>query len=392
MASALANVGNSVVGEPAPLLRSHMPELDSIRGIAILSVLFYHGFAWSVAASAFTGWQRWAVATTTPGWLGVNLFFVLSGFLISGILLDTRTKPHYYRGFYVRRALRILPLYYLVLVALLVTHTAKTAFVALSCIYLANMTWMFGVPADYGVLWSLAVEEHFYLVWPAVLRRLSAKRVAALAVTLVIVNPVVRYALAEFGIPAKGVTWGEIDGLACGALIAAILRMRHWSRRQFAWFCTALVAFGLVMAIIVADCGWMTRRSIGGIALQETPFNIAFAGFLGYALLLGASASSRYVRLTVLQFFGDTSYCLYLIHLLVFTLYDRVWAQWFAANYKTSFSLLCLRFVAVLGCASALAAISKRWFEDPFLRLKSKFASKNEPHPVLGVTAAANGD
>ncbi len=392
MASALANASNSVVREPAPLLRSHMPELDSIRGIAILSVLFYHGFAWSVVASAFTGWQRWAVAATTPGWLGVNLFFVLSGFLISGILLDTRTKPHYYRRFYVRRALRILPLYYLVLVALLVTHTANTAFVALSFIYLANMTWMLGVPADYGVLWSLAVEEHFYLVWPAVLRRLSPKRVAGLAVTLVIVNPVVRYALAEFGIPAKGVTWGEIDGLACGALIAAFLRMRPWSRREFAWFCNTLVASGLVMAIIAAACGWMTRRSIGGIALQETPFNIAFAGFLGYALLLGTSAFSRYVRLTVLHFFGDTSYCLYLIHLLVFTLYDRVWAQYFATNYKTSFALLCLRFVAVLGCASALAAISKRWFEDPFLRLKSKFASTTEPRHALAVTAAANAD
>ena len=374
MASALFSVSSSPLRESVPLLRSHMPELDSIRGIAILSVLFYHGFAWSVASSAFTGWQRWAVAATTPGWLGVNLFFVLSGFLISGILLDTRTKPHYYRRFYVRRALRILPLYYLVLVALLVTHVATIAFVLLSCIYLSNMTWMFGVPADYGVLWSLAVEEHFYLVWPAVIRRLSPKRMAGLAVALVIVNPAVRFAFAKFGIPAKGVTWGEIDGLACGALIAALLRMHPWSRRQFAWFCTALVASGFVMAIIAAASGWMTRRSMGGVAFQETPFNIAFAGFLGYALLLGASPFSHYARLTVLRFFGDTSYCLYLIHLLVFTLYDRVWAHYFATDYKTSFQLLCLRLVAVLGCATALAALSKRWFEEPFLRLKDKFA------------------
>jgi peptidoglycan/LPS O-acetylase OafA/YrhL len=390
MASASANVSNSV-REPARLLRSHMPELDSIRGIAILSVLFYHGFAWSVVASAFTGWRRWAIAATTPGWLGVNLFFVLSGFLISGILLDTRTKPNYYRRFYVRRALRILPLYYLVLGTLLVTHTGSTAFVALSCIYLANMTWMFGVPADYGVLWSLAVEEHFYLVWPAVVRRLSPKRVAALAVTLVIVSPVVRYVLAEFGILSKGLTWGEIDGLACGALLAALLRMRPWSRRQFAWLCTILVASGFAMAIISAACGWMTRRSIGGIALQETPFNIAFAGFLGYALLLSISAFSRCAQPTVLKFFGDTSYCLYLIHLLVFTLYDRVWAQYFATNYKASFGLLCLRFTAVLVCASVLAAISKRWFEDPFLRLKSKLASMTEPHHAHAITPAANG-
>ena len=149
---------------PQQLVRGKMPELDALRGVAILAVLFYHGFAWSSDPASFPRWQRLAVLATTAGWLGVNLFFVLSGFLITGILLDTRRDLHYYRNFYLRRALRILPLYYVVLAVLLVTGIGGAAYVALSAIYLANLTWIVGVGADYQVLWSLAVEEHFYFL------------------------------------------------------------------------------------------------------------------------------------------------------------------------------------------------------------------------------------
>lgn len=85
-----------------------MPELDSIRGIAILAVVIYHGFYWQVDLTAFTRWQSILLTLTWPGRLGVNLFFVLSGFLITGLLLDSKAKPDYYKRFYVRRALRIL--------------------------------------------------------------------------------------------------------------------------------------------------------------------------------------------------------------------------------------------------------------------------------------------
>jgi peptidoglycan/LPS O-acetylase OafA/YrhL len=162
-----------------------MPELDTLRGIAVLLVLFFHGFGFGFryGLEGLSEFPKLFVAATLPGWIGVNLFFVLSGFLITGILLDTKTRPDYYRRFYTRRALRILPLYYAVLLLLavltrtgLVSRHASWVFLGLSFFYLSNVTVLLGVAMQYGVLWSLAVEEHFYLLWPGVVRRLSRER------------------------------------------------------------------------------------------------------------------------------------------------------------------------------------------------------------------------
>ena len=148
-----------------------MPELDCVRGVAILMVLLYHGFATRQNLDAFSGFPKLFVWLVSPGWTGVNLFFALSGFLITGILLDSKPRPQYYRRFYLRRALRILPAYYalLILLALLGHYgmqedSVSFAFLGLSAIYLANVTVFFGVPMQFGILWSLAVEEHFYLI------------------------------------------------------------------------------------------------------------------------------------------------------------------------------------------------------------------------------------
>jgi len=183
----------------ACLLRSRMPELDTIRGIAVLLVLFFHGFGFRYGVQGLSGFPKLFVAATLPGWMGVNLFFVLSGFLITGILLDTKPKADYYRSFYTRRALRILPLYYgvLLLLAVLtrtgwVNRQASWAFLGLSFFYLSNVTGLFGVPMQYGVLWSLAVEEHFYLLWPAAVRSLSRYRVAIAGVIICILCPCLR--------------------------------------------------------------------------------------------------------------------------------------------------------------------------------------------------------
>src|SRR5436305_15072727 len=100
-------------------LRDRMPELDTLRGIAVLLVLFLHAFNFSpIHLFQPPAIVRWFLRVTSEGWIGVNLFFVLSGFLITGILLNTKNSPRYYLRFYCRRALRILPAYYLILAAL----------------------------------------------------------------------------------------------------------------------------------------------------------------------------------------------------------------------------------------------------------------------------------
>src|SRR5450631_3618935 len=176
------------------LIRPFMPELDAVRGIAVLGVVLLHAFDWQYAGLSVGPWASRFMAATQPGWMGVNLFFVLSGFLITGILLDSKNKPHFYRRFYTRRALRILPAYYLLLILLLLLRTSSAAFVGLSFIYLANMTNFFGVSCDYGPLWSLAVEEHFYIIWPTIVRAVTRRRLALFSMAIAIVVPVLRAA------------------------------------------------------------------------------------------------------------------------------------------------------------------------------------------------------
>src|SRR5262249_16390421 len=131
-----------------PLIRPTMPELETVRGIAILLVLFFHGFGFTHPPQNFSGISRWFVAATLPGWAGVNVFFVLSGFLITGILFDAKGSSDYFRRFYSRRALRILPAYYALLIILcIVPHTPwfihnkySWQFILLSAFFMANLT------------------------------------------------------------------------------------------------------------------------------------------------------------------------------------------------------------------------------------------------------------
>src|SRR5690242_7486137 len=135
-----------------PLLRTKMPELDSVRGVAILAVFFYHGLFWSNNLVGLSGISRFVVNITRFGWLGVNLFFVLSGFLITGTLEDSKTSRHFFRRFYSRRALRILPAYYALLLFLAVVPSQNKAYLVLSFFYLSNMAPLLHIRNTYAML------------------------------------------------------------------------------------------------------------------------------------------------------------------------------------------------------------------------------------------------
>jgi peptidoglycan/LPS O-acetylase OafA/YrhL len=168
-----------------------MAELDSMRGIAILLVLFFHGMAPPLNAN-LSGGGKFIFALSQWGWVGVNLFFVLSGFLITGILIDGRSRSGYFRRFYIRRALRILPALYMTLILLLGGGLISWRFLALSVLFLANTAPLLGVPLQYGPLWSLAVEEHFYMLWPAIIRRFSPVGLIFLLTAIFGITPLLR--------------------------------------------------------------------------------------------------------------------------------------------------------------------------------------------------------
>src|SRR5271157_1644008 len=359
-----------------------MPELDVLRGIAVLGVLFFHGFRAEYGDLPFTGVRKAFLLATQPGVLGVNLFFVLSGFLITGILVESQSRPDYYRRFYTRRALRILPAYYLLLILLGLLHQASAAFLGLSFVYLANVTSLFGVSMDYHPLWSLAVEEHYYIAWPSIVHKLKLRSLALFSLALCILIPVAR-AIAFHTGHSQGVgwfTWFAADGLAEGSLLAIVLRSSRVSirRKHVAIGALFLLTMAPILLIAGAPFGMLSRQTMLGGSLQLTLVNIFFVGLLVLFLVLGSSSRRGLVNSSIFRFFGYISYGLYLIHLMIFHIYDKVtrtfwpWLQPSAGH----FGLIVLRFAVGGAAAVGLAYISRKYFEEWFLRLKERIATQ----------------
>lgn len=380
----------SLSAKPDPLIRPVMPELDSVRGIAVTGVVLLHAFYVPYASSQLSSLPRLFVHATLYGWLGVNLFFVLSGFLITGILLDSKEKPKYFRRFYTRRALRILPAYYLLLILLAVLHSASSAFLGLSFVYLANVTVIFGVAVDYPPLWSLAVEEHYYIFWPAVIYKSTRRRLAIITIAICLLTPVLRALCFRFGYTAGlgTYTWFVADGLATGSLLAVFLRTSA-SRKTIAILCGSLLAGGFAAAGVGHPFGIWTRDNVLGAALQGTLIDMVFAGFLLLMLLLGTSAYRHYVNNSVFRFLGYISYGLYLIHLLCFRFYDRLCQYFWPSLQPTAshFGLMVLRLSLAGGVAIGISYLSRKYFEERFLLLKERFADAK--HAELMPTSRA---
>ena len=369
-----------------------MPELDTVRGLAILLVLFFHGFGFQFASAPLPRVAHFFVVATMPGWVGVNLFFVLSGFLITGILLDSKNHPHYYRRFYVRRALRILPAYYAFLVLLAVAprmgwldhRQVSWQFVGLSFVYLSNVTTLFAVPMQYGALWSLAVEEHFYLGRPFVVRATSRKSLAICALSVVIICPALRaIAFIRGDQYAAGYTWLVADGLAIGSLLGLLSRGWLSERKRMKWASIFSMRCAAALLTFGAPFGILLNRNLLGGVLRPTALNLFFAGALGSLLVIGTSSSKWIVQRPILQFFGRISYGLYLFHMLAFDFADHLLGS-LVRNAEQliphSFPLMCLRFIIAATLATTIAALSRKYFEERFLLLKERLASPAENH------------
>jgi peptidoglycan/LPS O-acetylase OafA/YrhL len=355
-----------------------MPELDSARGLAILLVLLYHGIAPPVSGELSRS-GRVLLEISRQGWVGVDLFFVLSGFLITGILIDSRNRQDYYRRFYVRRALRILPAFYASLVVLLIGGWISWRFSLLSVLFLANSTPLVGIPMQYGPLWSLAVEEHFYMLWPAIVRKLAFRGLVLMLATLVAATPMLRAIdFLRTGEPANWVrlyTWFNLDGLALGALLAIRMRIPSFGRVQLGRVAMPLLIVGVAIFVLVLG------HPFADATLSTTASNIASAGLLSSMLLAGTSRWVALVDRPFLKFLGFISYGLYLAHVLAFRFTDMVLSRPFAVLASTGKPTVAMlvRFAVGSALAIGVAYLSRRSLEERFLRLG--FAS---PRPQDG--------
>jgi peptidoglycan/LPS O-acetylase OafA/YrhL len=265
---------------------------------------------------------------------------------------------------------------------LIVSHHVPYSFIALSVAYLSNLSPFFGVPMAYPVLWSLAVEEHFYFLWPFVVKHLSKIALMIACIGIVVLSPISR--LIGYYIVMHKVTfdtyqfhqytWNALDGLACGAALSIWLNGYVVARRTLMIFSSLLLTVAMAMWGTLWPFGIAFRQTAVGAALEVVPWHFAFTALLGFFLLIGTTKNKRFVQSASLRFLGRISYGLYLVHLLIFDMVDylgkRGWLPWIG---KTSLSLLVWRAVLACSFSIVLAALSRKYFEDKFLALKTRF-------------------
>jgi peptidoglycan/LPS O-acetylase OafA/YrhL len=359
-----------------PLLRKHMPELDVLRGLAILMVVTYHGLYWSgVVSSSRIG--ALIVKASVSGWLGVNLFFVLSGFLITGILIDTKNRPAYYRRFYFRRVRRILPVYFLTIFVLILLHTLTFGSTMVALAFLANYH-IFSVIGGFGPFWSLSVEEQFYLFWPTIVGHISIRGLTILSLILCLVEPILRWLTFSYHLPLGEIHSSTLliaDNLALGALAAIFTRSRYGSIKNGLKLGLATMVAGFIILIAGLPFGIVSRTNAFGAAFQTVPWNLFFTGSLLFLLALQAPFFAG-IWTAPLRFLGYISYGLYLYHLIVFGAYDK-WVNHLSSNsVQTVLQNGFLRLIFAGLLAIFIAWLSRRYFEEYFLRRKLQSSTK----------------
>jgi peptidoglycan/LPS O-acetylase OafA/YrhL len=360
-----------------PAAATRIPELDGVRGIAILMVLMTHLYAYSMLGRPWSGLARLVLEITEPGWLGVDLFFVLSGFLITGNLMESRGTPHYFQNFYIRRALRILPLYFAVLAVLAVFYNSSGSFVILGLLMSVNLAPLFHVAVASGgqALWSLAIEEHFYLLWPWVVRFVRPAALIAVSIGICIAEPAIR-ASARFAFDDVYIySWFRFDGLAWGALIAVLVRAMRANPQNMRRVALRLAGSMFAVAVAItaggARYGILHRGNRLGAALQFTLAEMVFAGGILALVTLSGSPAAALFRWRPLTLTGDLSYCLYVVHMMAMDLFDLVASHYVDLKAEMNrFSFIAIRAAATIALCYCIALLSRRFLEQPVLRLK----------------------
>jgi peptidoglycan/LPS O-acetylase OafA/YrhL len=369
-ATPLASVGATTdVDAGSPTVSGSVPALDGLRGVAIIFVMAFH---------------IWRSPATGLGWSGVDLFFVLSGYLITGILWDSRSAPGAVRTFYVRRALRILPLYYGVLAVVFIVRPALGWNHRLDDMALAGeQFWYWTYLSDWRIaldhphavtflthFWSLSIEEQFYLVWPAIVWRCSRRGALGVAIALSVLALGLRIYIVA-ATQAAGSVYGllpcRVDALAAGAIIALALRGPGGASAVRRWVQPAAIV-GLVTTVVLVLLRPTVRFVDPGMAtIGYTALDWLFAGLVFTA----ATTGSRLLEWPVLRAAGRYSYGLYVFHPLV---------MWWIVRDVPWLERSELRFAvgAVIGSV-VVAWLSYHLYEQPFLRLKNRWAPMRPP-------------
>ncbi len=363
--------------------RGHLLPLDGLRGLAILAVMASHLFAVNYETASFP--LRLAGKVFFWGQWGVDLFFVLSGFLITGILVDSIESPHFFRNFYMRRVLRIFPLYYGVLLLLFaLTPVLGIHWHGLQLpllLYLQNgwrlqpLTEMLGRNISLNHLWSLAIEEQFYLMWPlAVFIAKTPRRVMTLAATgclLALCFRLVLWGVRHNGFTTHFNVFARADALLLGAVLALAYRSTRWPA-ILRWSRPAFLAVTAVLVGSIGESGlWPFRSPFWIFAVQSSFVALAFGALLAWSLRAGMF--SRMCSSRLLRFFGKYSYGIYILHMTFLPLLTRLIRPFLLDLSGSKLVAVGGTAILVVAISSGAAWLSFHLYEKRFLRLKRYF-------------------
>lgn len=366
----------------APHERSrHYPALDGLGGVAVLAVMLFHFTGGYKGSSKLL--HAWS-ALAGLGWMGVDLFFVLSGFLITGILYDGAQEQNRIRNFYARRALRIFPLFYGVLVGLLLLtpllHLQWKPGHLLYFFYLGNMIVLLAPGLQHlshavnlGHLWSLAVEEQFYMLWPfAVWTFRDRRTLLRMVLVILFVSPIARVMLLLVHVAPSvlsALLFTRADSLMYGAFLALWMRGPDGQRVKPNWLCVIPVIGVLVVCFLSRADVWSASPLISSVGYSLIGMS---AALLVYQAVDETGWTANLLRNSVLRFFGKYSYGLYIYHGLFFVAY-RHWIT--TQRIFPASGPLSTGAGALVGFALSIAVsmVSYHYFEKPLLRMKDRF-------------------
>jgi peptidoglycan/LPS O-acetylase OafA/YrhL len=364
----------------ARIERFYRPELDALRFFAFLGVFIFHAAPRTLDFYSSAGAPQWLatllISTFGAGAYGVDLFFALSAYLITSLLLRERaaTGALDLLGFYLRRILRIWPLYLAfvafaaIAAAIIPEQHLPLRYVLGYSLLAGNWVYVFyGLPASFAIpLWTVSIEEQFYLAWPLALRKASVKTMAAIAVGLLAIGNAWRVWLAVSAATIERIeynTFTRLDPIALGILIALIGdKLPRFSRRQ-RW---AMLCGGV--AIWIATYGFSVSSDPPKFTTWRLALGHPLTALASAAVLLSVLGSQHaFLRNRVLLYLGKISYGLYVLH---------EFAHFCASRLVRASTPMTVVPQSIVGLAVTvlLAAASYRWLESPFLRLKERFA------------------
>lgn len=370
----------------------HIPELDGIRGLAILPVLVYHFVDLVPHPAGFQQTLFFRLCRT--GWFGVDLFFVLSGYLITSILFHTKQSPNFFRSFYGRRFLRIFPMYYAALaVFFIVTPIASSEIARHYTLMREHQAWfwLYGANILYalegsfgripgGYFWSLAVEEQFYLIWPWVVYYLDRDQLRKVTVGMVLFSLVGRILLLKvFQVSPTAVyciPFTHMDGLAIGSYVA----LRFSDGEDLREITRRFDILGILALVATVTTGvWLGNLPFWHPKVASGTYSYLALFFVSVLVFVISNRSpfiNRYLfGNSVLRSFGKYSYSLYVIHppvghMLGITIFPMVIDRYFSSSHIVASSIFII--VATIACW-VLSFLIWNLFEKHFLKLKKYF-------------------